>query len=262
MGLYIKTQDGYEIEQRSKYSKIKYKYNNKEIDEKEFYFKKDISTVELIDLSINTIINKDLITKLEKRSIEELILPYNIEIINNYTFAYCNNLKKITLPKELETIEEYVFFDCSSLKEIELPQRLKTIEYGAFCGCSSLKNIKLPSSIEIIEKYAFGNCSNLKEITLPKKLKTIEAYAFFNCASLEKIEIPSSIENIDSNAFKDCNNIQEIIFEDESYKEKEDLQNFIKKYENKIKTKSLDDIIKNNTKTKEKELSEPDEPEI
>ena len=106
MNLYIKTSDGYEIEQRSKHSKIKYKYNNKEIHEKEFYLKKDISTSELIDLSTNTTINKDLITKLRKRSIEELILPDNIEIINNNAFAYCSNLKKITLPKKIKTIEE------------------------------------------------------------------------------------------------------------------------------------------------------------
>ena len=144
MGLYIKTKDGYEIEQRSQYSKIKYKYNNEEIDEIEFYLQKDISTAELTNLSTNIMINKDLIEKLKKLLIEELILPDNLEIIDKRVFMNCKDLKKITLPNKITKIEECAFFYCETLKEIELPQRLKTIKYGTFCGCSSLENIKLP----------------------------------------------------------------------------------------------------------------------
>ena len=83
-----------------------------------------------------------------------------------------------------------------------------------------------------------------------------------NCNSLKKIELPSSIENIDSNAFKSCKNLKEIIFEDEKSKYQPGLRYLLTEYRDIIKIKSLDDIIKNNTKNEEKELSEPDEPEI
>ena len=216
MGLYIKTQDGYEIEQRTAYSKIKYKDNKKEIDEVDFYFKTDISTVELIDLSTNTTINKELIEKLKKLLIEEIILPENIEIIGDEAFEVCESLQEIKLPKEL-----------------------KTIGY-----------------------YAFANCKRLKEINLPNGLKEIGFCAFYNCILLEKIEIPSTIEYISPTTFKKCNNLKEIIFEDESYKEKKGLKNFIKEYKDIIKIKSLDEIIKTNIKNEKQELSKLNELEI
>ena len=83
---------------------------------------------------------------------------------------------------------------------------------------------------------------------MPNNLTVISECAFCGCSSLDIITIPSSIEYIDTSAFKDCYNLKEIIFEDENYKEKEGLQDFIKKYKDKIKVRSLDDIIKENTK--------------
>ena len=83
---------------------------------------------------------------------------------------------------------------------------------------------------------------------MPNNLTVISECAFCGCNSLDTITIPSSIEYIEPSAFKYCSNLKEIIFEDESYKEKEGLQDFIKKYKDKIKVRSLDDIIKENTK--------------
>ena len=236
MGLYIKTKDGYEIEQYDSSSKIKIKYNNEEIADWELYLRKEVSIDDFVDLSTNKIINQNLIEKFKKLFIEEIILPDNIEIINKRAFMNCEDLKIITLPKELKTIEKYAFSDCNSLKKIELPE-----------------------GVQEIKDCTFYNCENLKEIKLAEGLKAIGYSAFYNDESLETIKIPSSIEYINVNAFQFCYDLKEIMFEDESYKDKEDLQNFIKEYEHIIKTKSLDDIIKNNTKNSKKELSKQDE---
>ena len=295
MGLYIKTKDGYEIEQRTSYSKIKYKYNNKEINEKEFIEKYNITIIDILNIlnDSNEDMNKELlkynfkiielsipeyiininnnqfndIYTLEKISIfakcfklREINIPSTVTKIESGCFLNCSSLEKIGIPSSIKQIESSTFEDCKSLKELELPEGLKEIGESTFNNCFSLEKIKIPSTIKQIATSVFEDCISLKEIELPNGLKIIEDYAFNNCRSLEKIEIPSSIEYIDSTTFYICNNLKEIIFEDESYKEKEGLQDFIKEYRDIIKIKSLDDIIKNNTKNEEKEISKPDEP--
>ena len=294
MGLYIKTQDGCEIEQRSKYSKIKCRYNNKEIDEKEFIEKYNITIIDILKILNDNKkdMNRELLKhnfKIIELSIPEYIININDHQFNNiYTleqistfarcfklkeidvpsvvtqleygcFMNCSALEKIKLPSSIETIEQYVFSSCEKLKEISLPKELKTIRYGAFYNCKSLEKIELPQSIKIIKGWAFGRCKALKEIKLPERLKIIGDGAFSHCKALEIIEIPSSIESIKVNAFYDCSNLKEIIFEDENYKEKPDLQSFIICYKDKIKIKSLDEIIEINTENNEKGVSGPDE---
>ena len=45
-------------------------------------------------------------------------IPKNIEIINMYTFAGCENLEKIIIPTSVKYILSGAFYGCTSLKEV------------------------------------------------------------------------------------------------------------------------------------------------
>ena len=274
MNFYLETLKHFKIEQRSKYSKIKYKNTiDEEISEIDFYKNNPYINRCYIEKILNdNILDYD--NTLEW--IKKISLPDNIKYIQDNTFSSSILLENISL-LSIEKIGENAFAGCRLLTQIELSEKIKLSLPGIFKECNSLKKINLPLSttripsltffncirleevymydnVEYIDKEAFKNCFSLKNINLSNELKYIEARAFSNCTSLEKIEIPSSIEYIAPSAFGACSHLKEIIFEDESYKEKPDLQSFIICYKDKIKIKDLDEIINDNSK-KTKEIN-------
>ena len=136
------------------------------------------------------------------KTIEEIYLPMNTQLIEESAFEKCTNLKKIHLNDELEQIGKYAFCD-SGITSIEIPRKVKVISEGAFRNCTNLINIKLNDSIEIIEYGAF-NSSSIQELILPSKIKKIEDFTFGNCINLTKITLNNGLEHIGFGAFNSC----------------------------------------------------------
>ena len=76
---------------------------------------------------------------------EEIEIPYGIEVIGNYAFHSCINLKNVVIPNTVKKI------------------------INSFNYCSALERIEMPSSIESISSDCFYNSLNLKEIVIHKK---------------------------------------------------------------------------------------------
>lgn len=116
-------------------------------------------------------------------SVEEIILPDNLEQISPWTFAYCNKLTTINFPVNLKEIPAYAFYDCEKFKHLGLSNltSLKTLGPKAFAHCHSLEVVKLPSNLEVIENSAFRWCYNLKVINLPDTLRFIGEDCFTMC---------------------------------------------------------------------------------
>ena len=140
------------------------------------------------------------------KTIENLILPHTLTIINDSEF-YQNSLKSIIISSNVETIGEYAFYECP-LKSINIPASVKAINKAAFMNCSSLATI------------TFSKGSMLTKICGGKGfLNHGEKYyygAFANCTALTSIEIPANVEIIEEAAFKNCTALTTVTFENNS----------------------------------------------
>ena len=149
-----------------------------------------------------------------KKSLQSIILPEGITVINNGAFLN-SGLEAITLPESLEGIGQSVFSG-TQLKEITIPANVELLGTSAFessdAGPMPLEKVIFKGSkIMGIEPYTFKNCVKLKEITLPESLTIIEYGAFFGCSSLTKVVIPDNVNEIQKTAFEGCKELATVI---------------------------------------------------
>jgi len=118
------------------------------------------------------------------------------------SFEKCTSLEEIILPENINTLGMGAFSGCTSLKKVYIPQSVKELEYRAFLGCSSLSDLTIKDySIKTISSECFKGCMALEKVVLPKGLTTIYEDAFVNCVELKEITIPQSVTDISNTAF-------------------------------------------------------------
>ena len=128
------------------------------------------------------------------KSLEEIVIPNTVKVIEEYAFLGCSVLTIATLGDRLEEIGGYAFKSCKSLEEIVIPNAVKAIKKGAFQGCSALTAVTLGEGLEEIGKRAFRRCTSLQRIVIPHKVKTIDDTAFAKCSNLMNVEFCDEIE--------------------------------------------------------------------
>ena len=84
--------------------------------------------------------------------------------VSKYTFTGCEDLIRIIIPQNVNIIDEHAFANCTNLARITLNTSLTTIGIYAFGNCSSLKTITIPSSVTTIRGSAFDSCKILSTI--------------------------------------------------------------------------------------------------
>lgn len=84
--------------------------------------------------------------------------------VSKYTFTGCADLIRIIIPQNVNIIDEHAFANCTNLARITLNTSLTTIGIYAFGSCSSLKTITIPSSVTTIRGSAFYLCKILSTI--------------------------------------------------------------------------------------------------
>ncbi len=95
---------------------------------------------------------------------EETETKSNLDVIPDYCFAKCENLKTVSFSSQLTTIDESAFEYCSSISTLVFLGGLTTIKTNAFNYCASLSKVYLPNSLVngSVADLAFSNCdSNL-----------------------------------------------------------------------------------------------------
>lgn len=115
-----------------------------------------------------TVIGEQAINGLD--SLESVIIPEGIEVIESNAFSYNKNLVSVSLPTTLKELGKAAFAVDVALKEINIPDGIKVISEGCFLSCTSLEELVLPDSVEEVEYMAFDNCVSLN-ITVPKMAK-------------------------------------------------------------------------------------------
>ncbi len=109
----------------------------------------------------------------ENTTIEKLVLPEGIKIIDAYAFKNCSNITQIDFPSSLESIKKYAFASCTSLKTLELKEGTKYIGHSAFSKCTALNEVILPDSLDSLSMDmartvgVFYGCSAITKMTLP-----------------------------------------------------------------------------------------------
>ena len=89
-----------------------------------------------------------------------------IEVVGKRAFRK-SSIESVVLPPTIKVIEEFAFNGCEKLKSITLPEGITKIDRYAFQGCYSLDKINLPSTIEEVGKNAFYS-------TIPISLRGVD----------------------------------------------------------------------------------------
>ena len=150
----------------------------------------------------------------ECKSIESLVIPETITIIDNYSFSQCSQLQTIVIPDSVVSIGQYAFAGCSSMENLKIPNGIKAISYGVFFDCINLKSVEIPEGIQTIGGMVFGNCKSLENVDLPSTITFIGGSAFSNCIALKSIHLPDGVKVLGASAFKGCLGLEEIILPD------------------------------------------------
>ncbi|MBQ8998705.1 MAG: leucine-rich repeat domain-containing protein [Clostridium sp.] len=173
----------------------------------------------------------------QKRNLESIILPSNIERIEGFAFDSCSNLNTIVLDERIKYIGEYAFRQCSSLKgDLIIPDSVTELGQCAFyCSgydgrlvigsgltkiansafaCTGLKGeLVIPENITKIENSAFDNCTGFTgQLVIPETVTEVGANAFQYCTGFTgALVIPNSITSMNSGLFYGCDNIDTVI---------------------------------------------------
>lgn len=172
-------------------------------------------------------------------TLETVILPEGLRVIEANAFHNCKALKNIVLPSTLTNIKggyyEGAFQGCESLEKINFPAnlveigryafegtglteidmtastKLESIGSCAFSRCGNLKKVKLGYGLKSTSGELFSYCSSLTDVELPTTLTSLANNTFWNCTSLEYIVLPTSLKSIGEFAFCGCTSLKEVV---------------------------------------------------
>ncbi len=123
-------------------------------------------------------------------SLEEIVIPQQIDEIREKAFEGCTSLKSVTFSDEakLVKIDKNAFFECDSLKQIVIPEGTEHIAERAFEDCDSLIQVVIPATVTRVDDLAFSN-SGLKTFNLAETITTVGFYILKGCNKLEELTI-------------------------------------------------------------------------
>ena len=169
----------------------------------------------------------------ENKSLSAINFGNNVEIIPDYAFANCPNLKTLTIPNSVKHIGYKAFYGCKSIQTITIPENVTSIGGLAFAECNNLVDIIFnatrctgASKIENGQTLsAFHNSKSIKNVTLGANVENLPDYLFFGCSNLNTINIPQNIKTIGNNTFANCNNLTTINYNAERCEETQAFNN-------------------------------------
>ncbi|EDR23183.1 hypothetical protein, conserved [Entamoeba dispar SAW760] len=137
-------------------------------------------------------------------------IPENLQIVNGKNIEK-KDINEFIIPSSISEIEDGCFYECSSLKSIIIPSSITKLGDWCFKGCYSLTSINIPSSIKEIGDYCFYLCKSLTSINIPSSITKLGDYCFCECSSLKSINIPKSITSFGDGCFYECGCEEELM---------------------------------------------------
>ena len=136
-------------------------------------------------------------------SLQEIVLPEGLELIETQAFSCCRNLKIVILPDTLMEIKNHAF-ERTSLLSITLPVNLRDLGNNAFAG-SKLIAMKSESPLFRIRELSIYNAEGSKLLQyygkdevyrVPDFVQEIGDFAFGFSDALRCIVIPGTVKRI------------------------------------------------------------------
>lgn len=112
----------------------------------------------------------------ERSDITSVVIPYGITRIGMQSFYKCS-IENLIIPDSVEVIDFQAFLNCESLESIVFPSSLKRIENSLCFYSPSLRYVTIPEGVESIGDSAFY-AAPLASITIPSSVTSIESLAF------------------------------------------------------------------------------------
>ena len=145
-------------------------------------------------------------------SLESVVIPEGVTVIDEMAFDRSPAIKKITLPNSLTTIGKHAFAE-TSLTNVTIPDNVTTIGDDIFCACSSLttiavsennKNFRAIDGVlfnsDMTELICYPYAKENESYEIPDGVTTIRVGAV-SCISLKSITIPKSVTTVCSEGF-------------------------------------------------------------
>jgi len=135
-------------------------------------------------------------------SLEEVVLPEEMEEVGDYLFDGCAMLRKVKIPNFIRHIGKGMFSRCRWIRSVILPKSFETLGEQTFYGCKLIESVdwQYPHPIP---KETFMLCTNLDTLVVGEETKVIGESAFAECRCLEEVHLPQNIKILED-AFKGC----------------------------------------------------------
>jgi hypothetical protein len=145
----------------------------------------------------------------------EIVIPSTLRDkpvsgIDDYAFAYCDQIVSVVIPDSVTDIQDFAFYGCENLHSVTIGDGVIYIGNEAFGECIALETVDLGSGVQTIGNAAFANAKSLTEIVIPEGVTYIDISAFSGCDSLQTVTLPASLLVIGESAFLECYALTEI----------------------------------------------------
>ena len=147
-------------------------------------------------------------------------LNYAQGTISEEAFRCCDRLESVILPDTMDLIDDYAFLGCINLKSFvtyNSGYRLANnqspdgrIGVNAFMRCDRLEYVALPETITDIDACAFACCKSLEAFDFPEHLRGLGWRAFWCCENIKTLELPDSVFAVGEEAFLKCPSLKTI----------------------------------------------------
>ena len=118
---------------------------------------------------------------LEESNVQYIDIGPNIQIIKNFAFDDCQDLKEVNIKgNNLSIIGMSAFRGCVNLEKINFPKSLRAIDTHAFDICRPLEEINYAGTIEELKKIKY--LKNMKPIEFVEPINIFENDILFHCA--------------------------------------------------------------------------------
>lgn len=141
----------------------------------------------------------------------ELILPDQLQTVQDQTFYGCTSLEKVKGDGIL-FIKDEAFAECLSLSKLEGFDHVKELGNLAFYDCQSITDFILPESVSKIGEECFENCINLRVVAMNGSISAISRYCFYGCEKLADFSMSGqqqqALKVIGVEAFAECKSLK------------------------------------------------------
>lgn len=136
------------------------------------------------------------------------------QVIGEYTFSLCPQLKYVTLSSSVASIGKRAFFYSTELVSVYLPENMRCTSFQGeiFYGCGKLISAPIPKKVTSISYSCYHSCG-IESITIWKTVKSLGS-VFPNCSKLVNVtfEEGSQVTILSDNLFQSCTSLKTVQF--------------------------------------------------